>query len=127
MKNRDIYETAIHLIAEPMEEERIEDYAIRAPYLLGGFLYENSSLDASYRQFCGLEPHGFIGAVYADLDDDFPLAERFSTAAGYYLAAMLVIDENGELSDRLFAMFCDSISQISGEIPGASESIVNVY
>lgn len=127
MKNRDIYETAIHLIAQPMEDERLEDYAVRAPYLLGGFLYENSHLDASYRQFCGLEPHGFIGAIYADLDNDFPFAERFSTPAGYYLAAMLVIDEDGELSDRLFAMFCDSISQISKEIPGASESITNIY
>ena len=127
MKNRDIYETAIHLIAEPMEEERLEDYAVRAPYLLGGFLYENSNLDACYRQFCGLEPHGFIGAVYADLDENFPFVERFSAAAGYYLAAMLVIEENTELSDKLFAMFCESISQISGEIPGASESIVNVY
>ncbi len=127
MKNRDIYETAIHLIAQPMEDERLEDYAVRAPYLLGGFLYENSHLDASYRQFCGLEPHGFIGAIYADLDNDFPFAERFSTPAGYYLAAMLVIDEDGELSDRLFAMFCDSISQISKEIPAASESITNIY
>lgn len=127
MKNREIYETAIHLLAEPMEEERLEDYAIRAPYLLGGFLYENSRLDASYRQFNGLEPHGFIGAVYADLDVDFPFAERFATAAGYYLASMLVIEENGDLSDKLFDIFCDSIMQISAEIPASLESITDVY
>ncbi len=127
MKNREIYETAIHLLAEPMEEERLEDYAIRAPYLLGGFLYENSRLDASYRQFNGLEPHGFIGAVYADLDADFPFAERFATAAGYYLASMLVIEENGDLSDKLFDIFCDSIMQISAEIPASLESITDVY
>ena len=127
MKNREIYEMALHLLAEPIEEGRLDDYENRAPYLLGGFLYENRKADACSREFNGLEPHGFIGAVYNDLDEDFPFVDRFVTATSYYLASMLVIDENAELSDKLFGMFCDSMTQITSEIPAISESLIDVY
>ena len=127
MKNREVYEAELHLLAEPVEEDSLEDYALRAPYLLGCFFYENSRLDTAYRKFNELEPHAFTHAVYSELDDDFPFAERFVNAASHYLAAMLVIDEDAELSDRLFDMFCTSISKITSEIPAASESIINIY
>ena len=127
MKNREIYEAALHLLAEPIDEDRLEDYASNAPYILGCFFYETSRLDEAYRKFNGLEPHGFTHAVCAELDEEFPFAERFVTAAVQYLAAMLVLEENGELSDKLFDMFCTSISKITSEIPGASESIINIY
>ena len=127
MKNKEIYDAALNLIAEPMDEARVADYTIRAPYLLGNFLCENASLDAAYRKFKLLEPIEYPNSVYADLESDFYLSERFAPAAGYYVASMLVIDEYGELADKLFDLYSTAMSKISSEIPGASEKIIDFY
>ena len=102
MKNREIYEGALRLLAEPDDEARLEDYGIRTPYILGGFFYENSRLDEEYRRALGLDAHKYSYAVYVNLDSDFPFAERFALAAEFYLASMLVIEEDNDLSDRFF-------------------------
>ena len=127
MKNKEIYEAALNLIAEPMDEARVADYKIRAPYLLGNFLCENAALDAEYRKFAELEPIEYPHSVYADLDGDFCLAERFALAAGYYVASMLVIDEDGELADKFFDLYSTAMSKITAEIPGVSERIIDFY
>lgn len=127
MKNRDIYELALNLLAEPMGDKMSDDYLTRAPYLLGGFFYENGGLDDSYREAFGLEPRSYTHAVCVDLDADFPFVERFVLAAGYYLASALVIDDNEELGDRFFDMFSIAISKLISEIPASPESILEVY
>ena len=45
----------------------------------------------------------------------------------FYLAAMLVIDYDEELSDKLYDRYCDSVSVISSAIPFEIESIINRY
>ena len=127
MKNREIYKGALRLLAEPDEEARLEDYAIRAPYILGGFFYENSRLDDEYRRVLGLEARNYVHAVYANLDADFPFAERFASAAEYYLSSMLVIEEDNDLSDKFFDMYSVAMTKIVSEIPATSEKIAQMY
>lgn len=127
MKNKEIYKTALNLIGEPMDEERVADYNMRAPYLIGNFLCENARLDAAYRSFMKLEPIEYTHSVCAELEEDFGLSERFAPAAGYYLASMLVMDEDGELADKMFDLYSTAMSKISSEIPGVSEKIIDFY
>ena len=127
MTNKDIYNAALSLIAESGDDERNEDYLNRAPYILGNFFYENGELDSSYRRFTGLGERSFVNAVFVPLEDEFPFAERFISPAEYYLASMLVIDEDTELSDKFFDLFSSSMSAIMLEVPAIQEKIANMY
>ena len=127
MKNRDIYELALHLLAEPMSNGRLEDYDVRAPYLLGTFFYENCALDDRYREIFGLGARQYTRSVFVDLEAEFPFAERFVSAAGYYLASALVIDDDEELADKMYDKFSIAMSKIISEIPAVSESIIEIY
>ena len=127
MKNRDVYELALNLLAEPIKEGRTDDYLTRAPYLLGSFFYENSGLDDSYREAYGLDKRSYTHAVCVNLDDDFPFVERFAPLAGYYLASTLVIDDDEALGDKFFDLFSASVSKLISEIPASADGILNVY
>lgn len=127
MKNREIYELALNLLAEPACDINTDDYLSRASYLLGTFFYENCGLDDSYREAYGFESRRPIHAVCIDLDDEFPFVERFAPVAAYYLASTLVIDDNEALGDRFYDLFSAAMSKLISEIPASSESIINIY
>ena len=103
------------------------DYEERAPYLLAAFCSEAASTDAAYREMKKLEAATSVDNVCLPLECDFPYADRFASAAVMYLAAMLVIDENIELSDKLFDRYCDTMATIQSEIPSRIEKIVQKY
>lgn len=122
MKNRDIYSVALCLLAEPEEAMRLEDYASRAPYLLGGFFFENDALDRKYREFAELGERTEALLMPPSLDGEFPLCQRFVTAASSYLASMLVCDSDSELSDRLLGMCEASLENVRAEmVPTVNE------
>ena len=127
MKNRDIYISALSLIGESVDIEENNDYEERAPYLLAAFCSEAASTDAAYREMKKLEAATSVDNVCLPLECDFPYADRFASAAVMYLAAMLVIDENIELSDKLFDRYCDTMATIQSEIPSRIEKIVQKY
>ena len=111
----------------PSDSEGTEDYEERAPYLLASFLNRCAPLDRLYRRANALGASaGFDGACFP-LDDAFPLSAIFATAATYYLAAMLVLDENEEMSDRFFAMYADELTSIRTSIPAVVEPILNKH
>lgn len=126
MTNKDVYLGALALIAEP-NGENAADYAERAPYIIANFITENTALDDRYRLFIGADEKKAICPVYAALDDAFPLLSRFSSAAQYYLASMLIADEDTERSDTLFDHFCTAMSDILAEIPAMCERIADAY
>ncbi len=122
----EIYEAALALIGEK-NTGGADDYAERAPYLLAAFCGEAGGLDAVFRSAKGLPEQPTHGAVMIRLDSAFPLSNRFSGPAAMYLGAMLVIDEDEELSDKLYARYCDAMSEICTEIPGAIGEIADIY
>jgi len=127
MKNKDVYISALNLIAQSDRAESNEDYEERAPYLLAAFCSEVREMDREYRKAHGLCVQTDFNDVYMALDRDFPACHRFSAPACLYLAAMLIIDEDGALSDKFYEKYCDAISSVYSEIPAELDSIRNIY
>ena len=127
MINRDIYTNALALLSQNISGEFCEDLEERAPYLLANFCREALELDKLIRSLSGLSAHGSFNGVFLDLDADFPLRDRIASVAAKYLAAMLIIDENSDLSDRLYDAYCDAMATIQCSIPSVVEKIKNNY
>ena len=127
MKNKDIYDGALKILAERCDEGLCEDYEERAPYILAAFCYESSEADAAYRKSHYLPDAPKVSDVYLELSANFPCCERFSAAACTYLASMLVVDEDPELSDRLFEKYSEMMSAICSKIPAMVEPITDKY
>ena len=126
MRNRDVYELALALLSEGGDATENGDYEERAGYLIAAFCSEVLSVN---RALCASMGEGALRAVpiYLSLEELFPVKERFASAAGAYLAAMLILEEDPELSDKLFSRDCDAVSAICAEIPMQSERIVDRY
>ena len=125
---KDIFDGALHVLGEGcINDAREREYEERAPYLIAAFCSEAASLDKHYRCAHGLEEQKEFPCVSIALSDDFPLADKFFTPAVNYLASMLISDENGDLSDKLFARCCDALSSLYTELPATISSIKNRY
>ena len=127
MLNQEIYEGALRLISESLEEGENEDYKDRASYLIAAFCCETEELEASIRRRLGLESRATFNPVWVSLDDEFPSLDRLAVAACLYVAAMLISDENEGLSDKFFALYTDAVSTIQTSIPSAFHKITDVY
>ena len=98
MTCNEIYAAALKLIGEVDDAERTEDYESRAPYIIAGFISDMRKLDNAYRKANGIDSTDVGDTVYIELEKEFPLSDRFCMAAEFYLASMLLIDENSELA-----------------------------
>lgn len=127
MKLRSVYETALKLIGEIECTASEADLADRAPYIGAALCREASALDRAYRKAFGMENGVDFDGLYLDLEEKFPLADRFAPAAAYYMAAMLILDEDTELYEKLFERWCDALAAISAEIPFVKGSTAEVY
>ncbi len=125
--NKDIYDSALRLLAESSVEGDNDDYEERAPYLIAAFCTEAEAIDKALRRMLYKPEGACFNAVFVPLSDEFPLLERFSAAAAFYLAAMLVIDYDRELSDTLYDKYSDSMSRICSCVPALTESISDRY
>ena len=127
MRCKEIYDTALSLIAESLDPADTADYEERAPYLLAAFCSDNQDTDALMRAYYKKPAVEYGETLYIPLENDFPLVARLATAASLYVAAMLVIDDFPELSDRSYDRYCDSICKIRDRLCGKSEKTVNKY
>lgn len=117
------------MLGESTAEGVNEDYEERAPYLIAVFCSECSDIDKAYRSFYSMPEAEEVSEIYVGLDENFPCASRLAASASVYLAAMLVMESNQELSDRLFSKFTDMISAICQPIGVCArvESIIDKY
>ena len=127
MINRDIYSNAMTLLAQPIDNGDNNDFEERAPYILANFCREAFELDKNLRIMSGLSVQNKFSKIILELDSDFPLLDRFATVAAMYLAAMIIIDEDRELSDRLYDMYCDAMATLQCQIPSVIEKITDKY
>ena len=123
---QDIYDTALRMACEDTNAS-MPDYDDRAPYLLANFYNEQIPLQKKLDAANGGEPIDYQPEVCVDLGSDFPLSEEFITPAAYYLAAMLVLDENEEMSDRLFDRYIDGVASIACSLPASLHPIKDRY
>ena len=127
MTNRVLLTSAVALVCEDTEEIPA-DYEDRAPYLLASFCTQCLPIDLKYREANNiLSKPNYRETAFLGLELSFPLSTVFAPAAVYYLAAMLVLDENEVLSDKLFALYANSISEIQASLPMKSQTITEVY
>ena len=127
MKNLEIYRNALRLLAQPPEGEENDDYEERAPFLIASACNAIRNLDKLLRQATDGAPAGEFNSVWLDLTEDFPLLEQFAPTVCLFVAAMLVIDENEALYERLFALYSDSISLLQDSQAFKTHPIVDVY
>ena len=121
----DIYYSALALLGESMNKSDNADYVERAPYLIAAFCTEVQERDKSWRASLKLGDQSTWNPVFISLDESFPLSERFASAAAFYVAAMLVVESDEDLSDKLYDRFCDAISTIDSNISIAQDPDVS--
>lgn len=150
MLNSSILKSAMALICEALPNTPPDDYSERTPYILANFCNQCSRVNQKYITAHELEYLEYTERAVVDIDQTFPLVPALVPAATYYLAAMLVIDENEALSDKLFDLYAAEASSIAAEadailnapepepkpdpepeseppIPAVLETIVNKY
>ena len=111
--NRDIYKNALSIIGERVSDNSSDDYEERTEYILPTFYCTARSIDRQIRKAEGNTAPSSFNTVRISLDDEFPLSDSFVSTAALYLAAMLVIDEDQELSDAIYDKYCDSLASIA--------------
>ena len=111
-----IYESALARLGESLNENDNSDYEERAPYLVAAFCSEAQERDKAWKASSGIGSQSTWNPVFISLDEAVPLSERFASAAAFYVAAMLVVESDEALSDKLYDRFCDAISTIDSNI-----------
>lgn len=114
--NSEIYDSALALIGELNERYSCTDYESHAPYLLASFCSLNSGLDKTLRELDAADAAESFSPVYLSLDSSFPLCDAFVPLAAMYLGAMLVIDDDPDLSDSIYGKYCDAIAELSASV-----------
>lgn len=127
MTYREIYRAALRLVSESDGNLANEDYEERAGYILAILCNECAPIEKKYCAAHSVTRTPFTPCAEVTLSAEFPLQDVFINAAIYYLSAMLVADENEELSDRFFELYTDALSAILADLPCTKQRIVNEY
>lgn len=127
MKYDSIKETAFALIGETNPFSDTRDYDDRFPFVLATFINQNSSLDSALKKQLGIVGKDCPAVSGCDIFGDFPLLDRFVTPAVYYVASMLITDENTELSDKFFGLYEKSMTDMYSALPLTHGQILDAY
>ncbi|MBR3893679.1 MAG: hypothetical protein IKJ35_00880 [Clostridia bacterium] len=127
MTLREITNAAIALVCEEPESVDTQDYKDRAAFILPTFCGHCAAIDDRYRSANAMEKKATFSSTYMDLEETFPLSAIFIAPATYYLAAMLTVDENEEMSDRFFALYTDSVASVEAGLAAVAEQISDRY
>ena len=123
----EIYNGAVQLLNGDQTLPDVADYERRAGYLLANFTMLAAPVDTVYREINSLPALTQRSYSYVELNKFFPLSTIFAPAAIYYLAAMLVLDENETLSDKLFDLYVNEIATIQASFPAKSTKTADRY
>lgn len=126
MTNLDICNAAITLCGE-VPATATADYSSRSFTLLALIYNQCLPLDNAYRASHAMEPCSWTPGVLIDPTEDFPLSEVFISAVSYALGALLVTDENSELSNLFYSRYLAGLDEIRRLIPAAPGPIVDCY
>lgn len=129
MTYRDLISSAIAAVSEDTTSSfGVEDYNLRAPFLLATFITQYAKLNKDYCTANGLEETVVSTNVATiDPDDNFPFGDIFAPAAINYLASAFVIDENEEMSDKFFDRYINMMLEIRKNIPAKAAAVIDRY
>lgn len=86
-----------------------------------------ATLDRQYRKVHGLEEQGEFSTFFLDVDNDFPLSDRFAYPSVLFVSSMMLIDVDDNISDAYYEKYADIVSKIVLEIPFESSSTAEKY
>lgn len=124
---RDIYRLSLNILAQDSESNTTSDLEHRASYLLALFCMESQELDRHLRKQMGIEEGEEFQRLHLDLSSQFPLLDSLVPAAALYLAAMLMVDEDEALYEKIYEQYCDVISKLQSGFSFELESIEDLY
>lgn len=112
MKYFELIENAVALVCEDPASDTTDDYYERAAYILGTFVSQSAEYDNRYRITKGEDTVTHAITLFVDSERDFALSDVFIPIAVHYLAAMLVLEENEEMSEKFFSLYTDGLSSL---------------
>lgn len=115
MECQNIIRKAKRLIGESISPIEDDDLDERCGYILASLFSELSSIDKKYRKAHSMPPQPSFHQSYVEASSEFPLCDKFSKAAEFYLAAFL-IEADEERSDLFYEKYCDSICSITNSL-----------
>ena len=127
MKIQEIYDGALRLAGEISLSGANEDYEERAPYLTAIICHRYGHLDRLYRKAHGLEEQNLLSLTKFPFPATFPLSDCFVYPISLHLAALLVLEENPDLSQHLTDMADHAVEEIRHSIPFCKEEIISHY
>ncbi len=128
MTGQEIYKASLALLAESCPTAMRDDYEERYPYILSVLYCDAEELDFSYKTAHGIPQNADKMTEISSIPENhMPLSDIFYSAAVYYLASMLIIDENSEYSDTLFDKYSLRMADIAKSLPSENVKIKNVY
>ena len=127
MTYREIYENALRMICEDSSVSDTSDYEERAAYILATLISECAAVDKQYRLANGFKAVTYTPVVCVEMDDKFSLCEALIPIAVYYLSAILVLDENEDMSEKFFSLYTDALTSFLSGLRHTSEPIIDRY
>jgi len=97
------------------------------PFALGVVCGNLATLDRQYRKVHGLEEQGEFSTFFLDVDNDFPLSDRFAYPSVLFVSSMMLIDVDDNISDAYYEKYADIVSKIVLEIPFENSSTAEKY
>ena len=127
MTYREIYENALRMICEDSTASDTSDYEERAAYILATLISECAAVDKQYRLANGFKAVTYTPVACVELDDAFTLCEALIPIAVYYLSAILVLDENEDMSEKFFSLYTDALTSFLSGLHHTSQPIADRY
>jgi len=126
MNCRKIFNYAAALIAEDPYDENNEDLYARSVGAINTFIcnaYDTAKMYETLKLKYPEPPYREVD----DIDDEFPLSDDIAGVCIYYLASVLMNNENTELSSKLENEYKRLLDDIIIKIPAAVDKISDIY
>lgn len=142
MRVREIYDAALAFLGEK-EGTHIEyDFERRAGYIIAEAVTMLKGLDRELRRSAGEEDHEYPGGdangmprdsllfaepVVYSMDNDFPLCDVLAHPVALFVSAMLMVNQNQDLYEYFYDLWCTEVSRITASVPGISAGTKETY
>ena len=103
------------------------DLEEKFPFALGAVCSNLATLDTAYRKLKGYDAQPEFSHYFIDLNDEFPLSQRFVHSCVMFISSMVIIDIDDKKSDDFYEKYASAVSLIQAEIPFESLLTVEKY
>ena len=86
------------------------------PFALASVCSNLATIDKEYRKMKEFENQPFFSEYTVEVDEEFPLSDRFVFPAIMYVSSMVLIDVDEKKSDDYYEKYASSVSKIISEL-----------